>query len=162
MEHDQDFSALRNLLALQKLETPQNTEVDRFLIEFHRRQRAQLLVPESAWARAVSWIKERTESFTFVPSLSYASGFAALALMAFLGFSQQVQVTQVGGQYQLSLHMPSSDSSFAMVPVSFTKSATGTPAATSNLTFTPSGAKPAATHFILANTRVAYDATVAF
>jgi len=160
MEHESDFSALRNLLALKKLEMPQDTEINRFLIEFHRRQRAQLLVPESRWARAISWIKERTEGITFVPSISYASGFAAIALMAFVGFSQQVQVTQVDGQYKLSLRAPSTDASFAMIPTSFSKGSTAP--ASNNLTFTPNGAKPAATHFILANTRVAYDATVAF
>jgi hypothetical protein len=160
MEHQPDFSALRNLLALKKLEAPLDTEVNRFLIEFHRRQRAQLLVPESRWARAMAWLQERVEGIRIFPSLSYASGFAAIALMAFLGFSQQVQVTHVDGRYKLSLHMPTSDASFALIPTSFSK---GTSSASPNsLTFTPNAAKPAATHFILANTRVAYDATVAF
>jgi hypothetical protein len=161
MENDHDFSALRNLLALKKLETPQDTDINRFLIEFHRRQRAQLLVPESRWARVASWLKEKTAGIVLVPSLSYASGFAAVALMAFLGLSQQVvQVSHVDGQYKLSLRLPSASSSFAMIPTTFTK--TSGSSASSDLTFTPSSAKPGATHFILANTRVAYDATVAF
>jgi hypothetical protein len=158
MEHDHDFSALRKVLALQKLEQPQDTEVDRFLIEFHRRQRAALLVPESMWTRALSWIRERTQGIVLVPSLSYASGFAAIAVMTCLGFSQQMQVTHVDGEYKLSLRMPSGESSFAMLPVSMSKA----PASTDKLTFTPSSGRPAATHFILANSRIAYDATVAF
>jgi hypothetical protein len=155
-----DFASLRNLLALKKLEMPLDTEVNRFLIEFHRRQRAALLVPESRWSRAVAWIKGQVEGFSFAPSLSYASGIAAIAFMAFLGLSQQVQVTHTDdGQYRLSLRMPASNSSFALIPTSFS---TGSASKSNNLTFTPSGTPPGATHFILANTRVAYDATVAF
>ena len=52
MDQDQDFSALRNLLALKRLDMPKDTQVNQFLIEFHRRQRAQLLVPQSRWTRA--------------------------------------------------------------------------------------------------------------
>jgi hypothetical protein len=162
MEHDQDFSALRNLLALRKLETPMDTEINRFLIEFHRRQRAQLLVPQSRWARAMAWIHSQAENYHLVPSLSYASGFAAVALMAFLGFSQQVQVSQTDGQYKLSLNMPSSEATLAMIPTSFVRGSSASPAKTDSLTFTPTASKPGATHFILANTRVAYDATAAF
>ena len=51
MDQHQDFSPLRELLALKKLEMPTDTRIDQFLIEFHRRQRAQLLVPESRWTR---------------------------------------------------------------------------------------------------------------
>jgi hypothetical protein len=158
MEHDPLDPALRNLLALRRLELPENTEVNRFLIEFHRRQRAQLLVKESAWARTFGWIREQAEGLRLVPSLSYASSFAAIALMAFLGFSRQVQVTHTdGGQYKLSFHMPSNDSVLAMLPTS-----PATPAHTDNLIFTSSPAKPSATRFVLENTRVAYDATAAF
>lgn len=160
MDHHQDFSALRNLLALKKLETPMDTEVDRFLIEFHRRQRAQLLVPESRWARATAWIQERLAGFELVPSLSYASAFAAVAITAFVGLTQQVQVTQSGsGEYKLSFHMPSQTSSFAMVPTSFTKNSSVTPG--DSLSFSPNSAS-ATTRFVLANSRVAYDANVAF
>jgi len=157
MEHDHDFSALQDLLALQKRELPADTEVNRFLIEFHRRQRVQLLAPESGWARVISWMKGRAENFRLIPSLSYASGFAALAVLTFVSFSQQVQVTQSGGGYTLSLRMPTSQGAFAMVPASF-----GRGAATDSMTFTPSSATTGATHFILANSRVAYDANVAF
>ncbi len=83
MNHHDDFAALRNLLALKRLETPMDTEVNRFLIEFHRRQRAQLLVPESRWSRAVAWLKERAANLGMVPSLSYASALAAIALVRF-------------------------------------------------------------------------------
>jgi hypothetical protein len=160
MEHEPEFASLRNLLALKKLEMPLDTEVNRFLIEFHRRQRAALLVPQSGWARALAWVRERAEGFSFVPSISYASGFAALAFMAFLGFSQQVQVTHGNdGSMRLSLRMPAADSSFALIPASFS---TGSAAKTNSLTFTPNGAPAGNTHFILANSRVAYDATVAF
>ena len=47
-------------------------------------------------------MKERALASTR-PSLSYASAFAAIALTAFVGLSQQVQVTHVDGQYKLSL-----------------------------------------------------------
>jgi hypothetical protein len=162
MEHDPLDASLRNLLALRRLELPEDTEVNRFLIEFHRRQRAQLLVPQSAWARSMVWLKERTEGFRLVPSLSYASTFAAIALMTFLGFSRQVQVTQAAdGQYRLSLHMPSTDSTLAMLPASLSRAA-ATPAHTDNYTFTSSPAKPRATRFVLENSRLAYDATAAF
>ena len=137
-----------------------DTEVNRFLIEFHRRQRAQLLVPESRWARLCSWVQERTPEFKLVPSLSYASSFAAVALVACLGFSHQVQVSQVDGQYKLSLRMPVSDTSFALIPTNFSRDSSA--ASTDDLTFTPASAKPATTRFVLANSRVAYDATAAF
>ena len=38
MDQDQDFSKLRNLLALKKLDMPSDTQIDQVLIEFHRRQ----------------------------------------------------------------------------------------------------------------------------
>src|SRR5271155_1732822 len=106
MEQDQDFSSLRNLLALKKLDMPNDTQVDQFLIEFHRRQRAQLLVPEPVWTRAIAWMKERVAGFELVPSLSYASAFAAIAITAFVSLSQQVQVTEVDGQSKLTFRMP--------------------------------------------------------
>jgi len=161
MNQDQDFSALRNLLALKRLEIPMDTEVNRFLIEFHRRQRARLLVPATPWARATAWVKERLAGFELVPSLSYGSAFAAIALTAFIGLSQQVQVTHApSGQYKLSLHMPTGDSSsFAMLPASLS----ATPSKTTNsLIFSPSHSESTATRFVLANTHAAYDANVAF
>jgi hypothetical protein len=159
MTHDHDFSAVQGLLALRRSEMPTDTEVNRFLIEFHRRQRAQLLVRETRWMRLASWLGARADGFRLIPSLSCASGLAAIALIAFLGFTQQVQVSQVDGQYKLSLRMPTTPSSFAMVNASFPKSS---PAAGDNLTFSPGATKPSATRFILENSRVAYDATVAF
>jgi hypothetical protein len=161
MEHDHLDPALRNLLALRRLELPEDTEVNRFLIEFHRRQRAQLLVPQSAWARLLVWLKERAENLGLGPSLSYASGFAAVALMAFLGFSQQVQVAQADGPYKLAFHMPNNDSALAMLPASLTRETTAA-AKADPMVFTSSPAKPSATRFVLENTRLAYDATAAF
>lgn len=163
MDHNQDFSALRNLLALKKLEVPMDTEVNRFLIEFHRRQRAQLLVPATPWARAMAWIKERAAGFELVPSLSYASGFAAIALTAFLGLSQQVQVIHAtDGQYKLSLRMPSQESSFAMIPTSFGTTLNVSPKTTDGLSFNSGHSDSATTRFVLANTHAAHDANVAF
>ncbi len=159
MAHEYDFSALQNLLALRRADMPADTETNRFLIEFHRRQRAQLLVRESAWTRLTSWIGDCVGALPFFPVLSCASGVAAIALMSFIGFSQQVQVSQVDGQYKLSLRAPAVPSSFAMVNASFPKSSS---APGDNLTFSPSASKPGATRFILENSRVAYDATVAF
>src|ERR1700677_172322 len=107
MDQDQDFSVLRNLLALKKLDMPQDTQVDQFLIEFHRRQRAQLLVPQSLWARSLAWMQEKVSGFQFIPSLSYGSALAAIAIVACVGLSQQVvQVTQVDGPSRLTFRMP--------------------------------------------------------
>ena len=80
---------------------PMDTEVNRFLIEFHRRQRAQLLVPAIPLGPRHRLDEGTRRQFGMVPSLSYASAFAAIALTAFLGLSQQVQVTEVAGQYKL-------------------------------------------------------------
>ena len=163
MNQDQDFSSLRNLLALKRLDMPQDTQVNEFLFEFHRRQRAQLLVPQPVWARALAWMKERMAGFEPVPSLSYASVVAAIAITACVGLSQQVQVTEVDGQSKLSFRMPTHDTSFAMVPGSFF-SAPSVAAKQSDLpSFTPGRNDSAATRYVLANnTHVAYDATVAF
>lgn len=160
MDQDQDFSKLRNLLALKRLEMPVDTDVDGFLIEFHRRQRAQLLVPESVWARSVTWMKERMAGFELVPSISYASAFAAIAITAFVGLSQQVQVSQEAGHpYKLSFHLPARDTSFALIPTSFVASTSPKLAETPN--FNKSDSTP--TRFVLAtNPHGAYDATVAF
>jgi hypothetical protein len=162
MDH-QDTSSLRNLLALKKLEVPMDTEVNRFLIEFHRRQRAQLLTSATSWSRAMGWLKERATAFELVPSLSYASAFAAIALTAFVGLSQQVQVTHdAGGEYKLSLHMPTQESAFAMIPASFGAAASVSPKATDSLSFGSTHSDSATTRFVLANTDAAHDANVAF
>lgn len=162
MDHNQDFSALRNLLALKRLEAPIDTDINRFLIEFHRRQRAQLLVPASRLARAVAWLRERASNFGLVPSLSYATAFAAIAITVVLGLSPQVQVTHdSGGQSQLSLSMPSNPSSFAMIPASF--GAVTTASKADSLSFMPSRSEALATRFVLANnSHSAYDANMAF
>jgi hypothetical protein len=163
MEQDQDFSQLRKLLALNRLEMPSDTQVDQFLIEFHRRQRAQLLVRQSVWARTVSYLQERVAGFQFIPSLSYASVVAAIALVAFVGLSQQVQVTQVGGQSKLSLRMPGHDTSFAMIS-SLLGSPSSAPSKVNDVSaFTPTSTHSPATRYVLANNSPgAYDATVAF
>lgn len=161
MDQTQDFSALRNLLALKRLEMPMDTEINRFLIEFHRRQRAELLVPESYGARIMAWLKERMEGIGLVPSLSYASAFAAIAITAFVGLSQQVQVTHEAGQYKLSLHMPSGNSSFAMLPATFGVVPNVSPKPSDSLSFTPNRTD-STTRFVLANSHAAYDANVAF
>ena len=156
MDQNHDFSALRNLLALRRLEVPMDTEVNRFLIEFHRRQRAQLLVKESAWARVTSWLGER---ISFAPSLSYASGLACVAVIGFLSFSTPTQITSSPGHYQLSLSMPGKPAAFALLPSSYVRE--GSTGGHENMSFT-SSARADATRFVLANSRVAYDATAAF
>ena len=163
MDQDQDFSALRNLLALKRVDMPQDTQVDQFLIEFHRRQRAELLVPQPVWTRAIAWMTERVAGFELVPSLSYASVFAAIAITACVGLSQQVQVTEVGGQSKLTFRMPTHETSFAMVPGSFVPAANVSPKLSDSQNFTPSRNDSAATRYVLANnSHGAYDATVAF
>ena len=164
MDQDQDFSSLRNLLALKKLDMPQDTQIEEFLIEFHRRQRAQLLVPQTVWAHAMAWMKERMAGFELVPSLSYASAFAAIAITAFIGLSQQVQVTEVDGQSKLTFRMPTHETSFAMVPGSFVPASSLSPKLLGDSpNFAPNRTDSAATRYVLANnTHGAYDATVAF
>jgi hypothetical protein len=163
MEQDQDFSSLRNLLALQRLDMPADTQVDQFLIEFHRRQRAQLLVPQSIWARGTAWVKERAAGLELAPSLSYASAFVAIALMACVGLSRQVQVTHVDGQSKLSFRMSAHDSSFALMPGSVISAPNSFPKLSASPAFVPTRADSAATRYVLANNaHGAYDATVAF
>jgi hypothetical protein len=164
MDQNQDFSSLRNLLALKRLDLPQDTQIDQFLIEFHRRQRAQLLVPQSVWTRAITWMKERVAGFELVPSLSYGSAFAAIAITAFIGLSQQVQVTEVDGQSKLSFRMPTHETSFAMVPGSFAPVSSLAPTKLSDSpNFTPTRTDSSATRYVLANnSQGAHDATVAF
>jgi hypothetical protein len=83
--------------------------------------------------------------------------------MAFVGLSQQVQVTDVDGQSKLSFRMPSHDSSFAMVPGSFAPSAAIVPKLGDSPNFTPARSDSAATRYVLAtNSQGAHDATVAF
>ncbi len=141
-----------------------DTEINGFLIEFHRRQRAQLLVPASPWARAMAWVQERVAGFELVPSLSYASAFAAIAITAFVGLSQQVQVTEGAGHgYKLSFRMPAHDTSFAMLPTSFASISNASPKLGNSLSFTPGRSDSATTRFVLANnSHGANDATVAF
>ena len=164
MKQDQDFTALRNLLASTKLEMPNDTQVDQFLVEFHRRQRAQLLVRESLFTRATAWVKEKASSLALVPSLSYGTALAAIAITAVVGLSQQVQVTKADGQpYQLSFRMPTTDTAFAMIPGTFGSSNSPSPKVVESVNFTPNRSDSATTRFVLANnSRVAYDATVAF
>jgi hypothetical protein len=163
MDQDHDFSALHNLLALKRLDMPQDTQINDFLVEFHRRQRAQLLVPQSIWTRALGWIKERMAGFELGPSLSYGSAFAAIAIVACVSLSQQVQVTEVDGQSKLTFRMPTHETSFAMVPGSFVSSSSFTPKLGDSPSFNPNRTESAATRYVLANnTPGAHDATVAF
>jgi hypothetical protein len=163
MDQDQDFSSLRKLLALQRLDLPQDTQIDEFLIEFHRRQRAQLLVPQPVWVRAAAWMKECVAGFELVPSLSYASVFAAIAITACVSLSQQVQVSEVDGQSKLAFRMPTQETSFAMVPGSFVSAANVSPKMADAPNFAPSRTDSDATRYVLANnTPGAYDATAAF
>jgi hypothetical protein len=166
MDQDQDFSSLRNLLALKRLDMPQDTQIDQFLIEFHRRQRAQLLVREPVWTRAFAWMKERMagfEPFLSAPSLSYASVVAAIAIVACVGLSQQVKVTEVDGQSKLSFRMPTQETSFAMVPGSFAPASSLSPKMSDSPNFNSNRTDSAATRYVLANNSPgAYDATVAF
>jgi hypothetical protein len=163
MDQDQDFSALRSLLASTRLDLPKDTQVDEFLVEFHRRQRAQLLVRQSVWSRSVVWLQERVAGFALVPSLSYGSAIAAVAITAFLTLSPQVQVTQVDGQSKLTFSMTPHNGSFAMVPGSFVPASNLSPRLGDSTNFTPTRADSTATRYVLANnTPGAHDAIVAF
>ncbi len=165
MNDNNDFSALQNLLALKKNDYPKDTQVEEFLVEFHRRQRAQLFVRKSLWTSALTWVKERVASLDPVPSLSYASVAAAIALTAFLGLSQQVAVTtNSDGQTKFSLRMPTThEGSFAMLSSTLLPSDNASPKLTEAVNFTPSRSDAAATRYVLANTtQGANDATVAF
>lgn len=162
MNQDHDFSALRNLLALKREDMPKDTQVEDFLAEFHRRQRSQLLVRQSLFARGVAWVKDRVAGFDPVPSLSWATVAAAIAITAFIGLSQQVQVASVDGQSKLSFRMPAHDTSFAMVSTSFTPTV-NSPKLSDTPNFNPTRTDSAATRYVLANnSQGAYDATVAF
>jgi hypothetical protein len=163
--HDQDFSTLRNLLTLSKNDYPQDTQVEEFLTEFHRRQRAEHFVRKSLFSSAVTWAKARIAGFDLVPSLSYAGVAAAIALTAVIGLSQQVAVTtNSDGQTKFSLRMPGThEGSYAMLPGTLLPSATVSPKLTDATNFTPSRTDAAATRYVLANTTPgANDASVAF
>jgi hypothetical protein len=161
MKHENDFSALQDLLALKRLDTPVDTEVDRFLIELHRRQRAGLLVPESGFDRALAWLRGLAENLRPMPSLAGVGAIAALAVVCVLGLSPQAQVASSDGSYHLSFSLPGKDTAFALIPAAFTRTTIGSSAKSDSLSFTPT-ARPDATRFILSNPRVAYDATAAF
>jgi hypothetical protein len=163
MNDDHDFSALRNLLALQKNDFPQDTQVEEFLVELHKRQRSQLLARKSLFGSSMTWIKERFAGLSPVPSLSYATVAAAIAITAIVGLSQQVAVTKNSdGQMVFSFHMPVHDAAFAVLPGTLLPSATVSPKLNESLTFTPNR-NDAATRYVLANnTQGANDATVAF
>jgi hypothetical protein len=96
METHPEAAKLRNILALKRLEMPLDTGVDRFLIEFHRRQRAQLLVPASPWTRFGSWVQEKVSGLSALPTYSYAGAFAAIVVITLVGFSQPSAVTPSG------------------------------------------------------------------
>ena len=167
MNENNDFSSLRNLLALKRLEMPRDTQVDEFLVEFHRRQRAQLIARQSVLSRLTGWMKERVEGFSNIPSLSsslsYTTAVAAIAILALGGLSQQVQVSQVDGQSRLTFTMPSHDSSFAMLPGTFGSAPAISAKAGDMPAFVPARADSTATQYVLANTsQKAYDSTVAF
>jgi hypothetical protein len=100
-----------------------DTQIDQFLIEFHRRQRAQLLVPASLWARAMAWMKERMEGLELVPSLSYASAFAAIAITAFVGFPSRCRSPRRRARASFPSACRSHDGAFAMIPASFVAAA---------------------------------------
>jgi hypothetical protein len=164
MDQDQNFSSLRKLLALKKLDTPKDTEVERFLIEFHRRQRAGVSVPDSAWDRFTAWVGDLVGGRDLSSTLSYVSAFAAIAIVGFLGLSQQVQVTQQAGHpYQLTFRMPAHDTSFAMIPGSILTASSTSQKQNDSLDITPVRADGTATRFVLANNSPGtHDATVAF
>jgi len=167
MSDPNDFSALRNLLAQSKNDYPQDTQVEEFLTEFHRRQRAQLFVRKSLVGSAMAWVKERVAGFQLVPSLSYASVAAAITITAFVGLSQQVAVTtNSDGQTKFSLRLPGThESSLAMLPGTLlpTTNVSSPKMMTEAVNFTPSRSDAAATRYVLANTTPgANDATVAF
>ena len=166
MNDEHDFSALRNLLAQSKNDYPKDTQVEEFLTEFHRRQRAQLFVRKSLLDSAMAWVKERVAGFQLVPSLSYASVAAAIAITAFVGLSQQVAVTtNSDGETKFSLRLPGThESSLAMLPGTLLSSANvSSPKLNDAVNFTPSRSDAAATRYVLANTtQGANDSTVAF
>ena len=166
MNDDHDFSALRNLLAQSKNDYPQDTQVEEFLAELHRRQRAHLLVRKSLFGSVMAWVTERVKGFELMPSLSYASVAAAIAVTAFVGLSQQVAVTTNSeGQTKFSLRLPGThESSMAMLPGTLLPTASiSSPKLNEAVNFTPSRSDAAATRYVLANTtQGANDSTVAF
>jgi hypothetical protein len=160
MNDDHDFAALRSLLALKKDDLPQDTQIDDFLAEFHRRQRAQLFVRQSVFTSCLNWLKERTSHFELGPSLSYATVAAAIAITAVIGLSQQVEVTHADGGSRVALRLRPHDASFAIMPTSF---ASVSPKWSESPTFPATRGEAPATRYVLAtNFQGANDATVAF
>ncbi len=164
MNDQHDFSALRDLLALQRQDFPQDTQVEEFLTEFHRRQRAQLFVRRSLWASSVAWLKGRIAGFDLVPALSYAGVAAAIALTAFVGLSQQVAVSKSDdGQIRFSYRMPSHASNFAMLSgTPLLSSSSVSPKFSDSTNFASGHGDSVATRYVLASNPGTNDATVAF
>jgi hypothetical protein len=163
MNDNHDFSALQSLLATKRFDYPQDTQVEDFLAEFHRRQRVQLLGRKSLVGSAVAWVKERIAALDPVPSLSYGAVAAAIALTAFLGLSQQVAVTTNSeGQTRFTFRMPVHESALAMLPGTLLPSVNVSPKLQEKPNFTPSR-QAAPTRYVLANnTAGANDGPVTF
>ena len=82
-EREEDFTQLQTLLRLKRYETPPPGNVETFLYEFHRRQRAEL-VRRPLWRIALDRLENLlpVPVFAAAPRLAYAgAGVVALSLV---------------------------------------------------------------------------------
>lgn len=139
-----DLSDIQKLIRLKRYEQPPEDYFDDFLIDFQRRQRAEMLqrpVWQIAWERANLWL----EGFR-VPAIAYAS--ILVAAVSVTGIMMRGG-TQPGATASISLQ--------SMPPTNFAPAApTGAvaPVSTSNNNLPPS--------YILDKRPVSYDAEFSF
>ncbi len=173
---DSELMSLQMLLASKRNEIPADTEVNRFLIELHRRQRAQLLTKKpSLLEQAREWFGSLSR-----PQLAYgiAGSFACAAIFA---------VTLLGGRHDggststasVTTSKPSvlsaavtdviwqplhpAHSVLASVFNSGRSMEELTmPKVNSALSFAETRFHPTAPRFVLTNSRVAYDSQASF
>lgn len=91
---EDDFTDLQRLLRLKRHEAPPPDFMEDFLIEFHQRQRAELL-KRPLWRLALDRFEGALPTFQ-VQRYAYAGSFAAAVLLAGVG-ARQLLVSPVAG-----------------------------------------------------------------
>jgi hypothetical protein len=175
-ESDPSLKKLQAILAEKRKEVPQ-TDVESFLIELHRRQRAQLLRSQVD----TSFVSKAASFFRGLLTPAYGTAFACAAVaLCYVGLHQPNGTVSSGGQATVSIASdptPKVDLSAStlsaemseprQVPSSISKLFNGT--RFSKLAATAQSAElfiPRTLHdsprFLLANSQVAYDARASF
>ena len=173
-ESESGLKKIQALLAEKRLEVPADTEVDRFLIELHRRQRAQLLKRQSD----VGYLAFGSSFFRnlFSPISVYGTAMACAVVVSIFGFHnfqsispasqasaapihhQDVVASATAQNWQP--HQPGSYLANLFKGTRFSKLAAASSQSLENLSLSTSFHN--APRFVLANSQVAYDAQASF